>query len=137
MTMIKKTLFFLAALSIYANQLIQKGGDVLHGMIREVSLCLAGANPGAKIEDIAIAHFDEDGAELEAQVYNGENIELYHSDDADEAHDESEEEAEKRLTEVAEIMRHREEMLRAAASSAARGSESSAGSGSSSGLKLV
>lgn len=82
------------ALSIYANQLIQKGGDVLHGMIREVSLCLAGANPGAKIEDIAIAHFDEDGAELEAQVYNGENIELYHSDDADEAHDESEEEAE-------------------------------------------
>ena len=50
---------------------------------------------------------------------------------------ESEEEAEKRLTEVAEVMRHREEMLRAAASSAARGSESSAGSGSSSGLKLV
>lgn len=71
------------ALSIYANQLIQKGGDVLHGMIREVSLCLAGANPGAMIEDLSIEHFDDsDGEmELEARIYNGENIELYHSDE--------------------------------------------------------
>ena len=68
------------ALSIYANQLIQKGGDVLHGMIREVSLCLAGANPGATIENLSIVHFDEEGAEFEAQIYNGDNIELYHSD---------------------------------------------------------
>ena len=69
------------ALSIYANQLVQKGGDVLHGMIREVSLCLAGANPGAKIEDLSVVHFDDDGAEIEAQIYNGNNIELFHSDD--------------------------------------------------------
>ena len=76
------------ALSIYANQLIQKGGDVLHGMIREVSLCLAGANPGARIEDLSIVHFDEEGAEIEAQIYNGDNIELYHSDDEDTASEE-------------------------------------------------
>jgi len=81
------------ALSIYANQLIQKGRDVLHGMIREVSLCLAGANPGAEIEDLAVVHFDDDGAEFEAQIYNGENIELYHSDDyeSEEAQEEVEE----------------------------------------------
>lgn len=69
------------ALSIYANQLIQKGGDVLHGMIREVSLCLAGANPGAMIEDLSFEHFDDEDSEFEACIWNGENIELYHSDD--------------------------------------------------------
>ena len=78
------------ALSIYANQLVQKGGDVLHGMIREVSLCLAGANPGATIENLSIVHFDEDGddTDFEAQIYNGENIELYHSDDISEEEEE-------------------------------------------------
>lgn len=69
------------ALSIYANQLVQKGGDVLHGMIREVSLCLAGANPGAMIEDLSFEHFDDEDAEFEARIWNGENIEIFHSDD--------------------------------------------------------
>ena len=70
------------ALSIYANQLVQKGGDVLHGMIREVSLCLAGANPGARIEDLSIEHdFDEDSEDFEALVFNGNNIELSHADE--------------------------------------------------------
>ena len=46
------------ALSIYANQLVEKAGDVLHGVIREVSLVLAGANPEALIEDAMIAHGD-------------------------------------------------------------------------------
>ena len=69
------------ALSIYANQLIQKGGDVLHGMIREVSLCLAGANPGAMIEDLSFEHFDDEDTEFEAKIFNGDNIELAHSDD--------------------------------------------------------
>ena len=69
------------ALSIYANQLVQKGGDVLHGMIREVSLCLAGANPGARIEDLSFEHFDDEDTEFEAVVFNGENIELSHADD--------------------------------------------------------
>ena len=46
------------ALSIYANQLKQRGGDVLHGMIKEVSLVLAGANPGATIDNLAFTHSD-------------------------------------------------------------------------------
>ena len=70
------------ALSIYANQLVQKGGDVLHGMIREVSLCLAGANPGARIEELSFEHaFDEDSDDFEALVFNGDNIELQHADE--------------------------------------------------------
>lgn len=69
------------ALSIYANQLVQKGGDVLHGMIREVSLCLAGANPGARIENLSFEHdLDEDSEDFEAIVFNGYNIELAHAD---------------------------------------------------------
>ena len=81
------------ALSIYANQLVQKGGDVLHGMIREVSLCLAGANPGARIEELSFEHsFDEDSDDFEALLFNGDNIELQHADDKKE--DEEPEEVE-------------------------------------------
>ena len=72
------------ALSIYANQLIQKGGDVIHGMIREVSLCLAGANPGARIEDFSFEHFDDEGLEFDALVFNGENLVLSHADEPEE-----------------------------------------------------
>ena len=69
------------ALSIYANKLVQKAGDVLHGVIREVSLVLAGANPGARIEDLSFEHdFDEDSDDFEALIFNGENVELAHSD---------------------------------------------------------
>ena len=67
------------ALSIYANQLKQKGGDVLHGSIREVSLVLAGANPGASIDSIII-HGEE--SEEEAVIYTGENVEV-HSDETE------------------------------------------------------
>ncbi|MBO7452431.1 MAG: phage major capsid protein [Clostridiales bacterium] len=68
------------ALSIYANQLKQKGGDVIHGVIREVSLCLSGANPGARIEDLSFEHsFDEDSEDFEALIFNGQNVELIHS----------------------------------------------------------
>lgn len=70
------------ALSIYANQLVQKGGDVLHGMIREVSLCLAGANPGAMIQELSIEHSDDDDTEImEALIFNGNNISLEHADE--------------------------------------------------------
>ena len=69
------------SMSIYANKLIQKGGDVIHGIIREVSLVLAGANPGAMICDVSLEHFDEgDDAEFEAWIHNDENIVLAHSD---------------------------------------------------------
>ena len=60
-------------LSIYANKLVQKSGDVLHGAIREVSLVIAGANPGAMIDYIAIAH-GEDGESDEAIIYNDDFI---------------------------------------------------------------
>ena len=46
------------SLSIYANQLKQDGGNVLHGNIREVSLVLSGANPGAYIENVGFSHSD-------------------------------------------------------------------------------
>lgn len=59
------------AMSICANQLRQNGSDVLHGIIREVSLVLAGANPGAMIENI-ITHSDEDGDT--AMIYTGMNL---------------------------------------------------------------
>lgn len=67
-----------SALSIYANQLKQQGPNVLHGAIREVSLVLAGANPGAFI-DAVIRHGDV--SDEEAIIYTGENIELYHADE--------------------------------------------------------
>lgn len=68
------------ALSIYANQLKQNFSTVLHGNIREVSLVLAGANPGAFI-DTVIAHGDD--ADEEAVIFTGEEISLYHSDDTE------------------------------------------------------
>ena len=64
-------------LSIYANQLKQQGPNVMHGNIREVSLVLAGANPGAYIESV-IAHGDE--SDEEAIIYTGENISLSHAE---------------------------------------------------------
>jgi len=67
-----------SALSIYANQLKQQGFSVLHGAIREISLVLAGANPGAFI-DAVIRHGEE--SDEEAIIYTGENIALYHADD--------------------------------------------------------
>ena len=65
-------------LSIYANQLKQQGPNVLHGSIREVSLVLAGANPGACIENV-MKHDGE--SDEEAVIFTGENIELYHADE--------------------------------------------------------
>lgn len=66
------------ALSIYANQLKQKGGNVEHGMIREVSLVLAGANPGAFIDSI-LRHGE--ASDEEGVIYTGEEIALYHADE--------------------------------------------------------
>lgn len=65
------------SLSIYANQLIEKTKQVFHGIIREVSLVLAGANPGAKIDYVAISHSDGDVEVLEdeAIIYSGIAIE--------------------------------------------------------------
>ena len=75
------------ALSIYANQLKQNGPDVTHGAIREVSLVLAGANPGAFIQSV-IKHGDSDEDE-EFMLFTGEKLMLHHAEEMD---DESEEE---------------------------------------------
>ena len=64
-------------LSIWANQLKQNMSNVMHGVIREVSLVLAGANPGAYIDSI-MQHGEE--SDEEAIIYSGENIELYHAE---------------------------------------------------------
>lgn len=69
------------ALSIYANKLKQQGNNVVHGVIREVSLVLAGANPGASIDSVMMHGEDSDE---EGYIYTGlllENVEpLFHSD---------------------------------------------------------
>lgn len=68
----------ISALSIYANNLKQNGPNVIHGAIREVSLVLSGANPGAFIDSV-IKHGEQ--SEEEAIIYTDMEIELYHSDD--------------------------------------------------------
>lgn len=92
-----------SALSIYANQLKQQGGNVLHGAIREVSLVLAGANPGAFIdsvirhsEDIDDENIDDKDIDDEAIIYTGENICLAH--------------AEKQMEETTKVMEEKKEM---------------------------
>lgn len=65
------------SLSIWANQLKQIGGDVMHGNIRELSLVLSGANPGAYV-DFVMAHSDDEEDTLYASY--DENIMLWHSD---------------------------------------------------------
>ena len=92
-----------SALSIYANQLKQQGGNVLHGAIREVSLVLAGANPGAFIdsvirhsEDIDDEDIDDKDINDEAIIYTGENICLAH--------------AEKQMEETTKVMEEKKEM---------------------------
>lgn len=92
-----------SALSIYANQLKQQGGNVLHGAIREVSLVLAGANPGAFIDSV-IRHseyiddedIDDKNVDDEAIIYTGENICLAH--------------AEKQMEETTKVMEEKKEM---------------------------
>lgn len=66
-------------LSIYANHLSQNGNDVTHGAIREVSLVIAGANPGAKIDNIWIQHSDGSDEELDGEAIIFIPTELEHS----------------------------------------------------------
>ena len=72
------------SLSIYANRLAQNGGDVVHGVIREVSLVLSGANPGAYIDQVMI-HSEDGGSEDsdDAVIFSGEQIELQHSSESE------------------------------------------------------
>lgn len=86
------------ALSIYANRLDQRGADVIHGNIVEVSMVLSGANPGALIDNVALEHSDGSWTESEEEaiIYSGltlshdsgETTEDTESMDEDEAYDE-------------------------------------------------
>lgn len=70
----------ITSLSIHANKLKQNGGDVIHGDIKEVSLVVGGANPGARIESV-LNHSSLSEDEEEAIIYTGNNITLLHSDE--------------------------------------------------------
>jgi len=94
-------------LSIFANKLTQRGGDVIHGTIRELSIVLAGANPGAVIEFPILEHGEE--SETEAYIWPGDedgltlgdNMKLKHSEE-DEEIEEAEEVVEETKAEVEE-----------------------------------
>lgn len=102
----------IGSLSIYANKLQQLGGNVMHGQIREVSLVLAGANPGAYIDDVVM---HEDGTDPGAVIYTGLPLEILiedadadaieHADDEKEAEvANNEEKTEKTVGDVIETM---------------------------------
>lgn len=94
----------ISAMSIYANKLKQNGSDVLHGVIREVSLVYAGANPGAYIDTI-ISH--EDGADEEAIMYFNQPLDLCHGEIGDKEApkaDESKEKSDKNEHTIKEII---------------------------------
>ena len=88
-----------SALSIYANRLKQNQGNVTHGVIREVSLVLAGANPGAFIDSI-MRHGE--CSDEEAVIYTGENLVLEHADKEDEM--ENDNKKEKTVQDVVDSM---------------------------------
>lgn len=95
----------ICALSIFANQLKQNGGDVIHGAIREVSLVLAGANPGAKIENV-MSHGEN--CDEEAIIYNNNDaLDLQHSEEDKKMEEKKEEpktEEEKTVKDVIDSM---------------------------------
>ena len=96
----------IVALSIFANKLKEHGSDVIHGAIREVSLVIAGANPGAFIDTIAIAHGEE--SDGEAIIYTG--LPLVHAEKEKEPEQQNKEEdkednnKEKTLGDIVESM---------------------------------
>lgn len=76
-------------LSIWANQLMERASRVVHGNIREVSLVLSGANPGALIENVTVSHSDgeDDVLDDEAIIYSG--LELEHAEGDNKTEDNS------------------------------------------------
>lgn len=102
------------SLSIYANQLQQQGPNVIHGAIREVSLVVAGANPGASIQTVMKHSADGDDyeeCEDEAIIYTGRSVSLFHSDEevSEETTEEDAQTEEKENTEMSEDIVHSEE----------------------------
>lgn len=90
----------IVSLSIYANQLKQNGSNVMHGMIREVSLVHAGANPGAFIDEV-VSH--SDSADGEAVIYTGESLELFHAEEEKKEEPKEESKPEKETEKMADV----------------------------------
>lgn len=99
------------SLSIWANKLKQMGNDVIHGNIRELSLVLAGANPGAYV-DFVMAHGEDEEDTLYASY--DENIMLYHSDEPKKQEESKKEETTKEEPKKAESERTVKEVFNAA-----------------------
>ena len=94
----------IVSLSIYANKLKQNGGDVLHGDIKEVSVVLAGANPGAFIDSVIVHSFDGYNDEYDdgAVIYTDESIALNHADEEEVEEEDKKEEAQESEEETEE-----------------------------------
>ncbi len=99
------------SLSIWANKLKQMGNDVIHGNIRELSLVLAGSNPGAYV-DFVMAHGEDEEDTLYASY--DENIMLYHSDEPKKQEESKKEETIKEEPKKAESERTVKEVFNAA-----------------------
>jgi len=99
-------------LSIWANELVERAGRVLHGAIREVSLVLSGANPGALIENVTIRHSDggEDTLDDEAIIYSGLELEHANGDD-DEEDDTDNEDDEETVQDVYDSMNDKQKQV--------------------------
>ena len=91
-----------AAMSIFANQLKQQGSNVVHGAIREVSLVLAGANPGAFIDSVICHNYDTgyDEETDEAVISTGDKLELFHAEESKEEKKTSESNSEETVGDV-------------------------------------
>lgn len=94
----------IVGLSIYANKLKQNGGDVIHGVIREVSLVLAGANPGAYIDTIIEHSDDSDEEAIMSFISEDGNDLIVHSEE-----DEETEESEETESSEDEVVEHADE----------------------------
>lgn len=101
------------SLSIYANQLKQTGGNVIHGVIRELSVVLAGANMGATIDNVVLAHGDSlDELEDEAIIYSDEAEQLLflqHEDKEEQKEETVVETTEKKTVEEPQELQHADE----------------------------
>lgn len=102
------------ALSIYANSLVEKAKNVVHGIIREVSLVIAGANAGAFIDNIAFQHGDGSVTEDETEAiisFNDEQLEVYHAEEDKTSEDDKDSEKDPTVGEVFETLNDQQKVV--------------------------
>lgn len=117
------------SMSIWANKLKQDGRRVLHGTIREVSLVLAGANPGALIESVAAHGYSLLDDEDEGILYTGEYFELQHAAEEKPAESKEEDDSDETVQDVLDTLNPKQKrvvnaVIGMALESAAGGSDS-------------